>query len=185
MGGPEPSPGVAERNGEVKPDALDEQAADLAVPPVRRLGRRRDDEPEVLDGNRVRAHPADRPLREHRLADGHRQLAREYLADERFRGRVGGVVHDQAAVAEDLLHPPAERIGHADARRVGAPKAVEDLSEGRFKENRDAQIGAEGVQRGYRRGEQHCVAERAQADDQDAGALGEAGEHGCWVWTRH
>ena len=44
------------------------------------------------------------------------------LADERLGRRVRRVVDDQAAVAEHRFDPAAERVGHADARRVGAPQ---------------------------------------------------------------
>ena len=60
----------------------------------------------------------------HRLPR-HRELAREHLADQRLRRRVGGVVHDQPAVAEDLFQPAAERLRHAAPRRVGAAQAVD------------------------------------------------------------
>ena len=50
------------------------------------------------------------------------QLAREHAADERLRRRIRRVVDDEAAIAEHLFDPAAERVGHAEARRVGAPQ---------------------------------------------------------------
>jgi hypothetical protein len=52
----------------------------------------------------------------------HRQLAREDLADERFRCRIGRIVDHEPARTQNLFEPAAERIGHPGARRVGAPQ---------------------------------------------------------------
>ena len=57
------------------------------------------------------------------VSPGRRQLAREHLADERLRRRIRRVVDDQAARSPSTcFEPAAERVGHAGARRVGAPQ---------------------------------------------------------------
>ena len=51
-----------------------------------------------------------------------RQLPAEQIADKRLRGRIRCVVDDEAPLAKDAFEPAAERVGHADARRVGRPQ---------------------------------------------------------------
>ena len=53
----------------------DEEARDLEVAAVGRLDRGFEDEPDVVDRDRIGSEPADGALREHRLTDRHREPA--------------------------------------------------------------------------------------------------------------
>jgi hypothetical protein len=63
---------------------------------------------------------------ERRELDGlarHRQFAGKDLADQRLGRGIGRVVDHQAAIAENVLDPAAECVGHPNARLVGSSQA--------------------------------------------------------------
>ena len=53
-------------------------------------------------------------------------LAGEDVGDQRFRGRIGGIEHDEPARSKHTLQPSTEGLGHTGARLVAAAKIVEE-----------------------------------------------------------